>query len=136
MKKNEYLSEDELLELIAHVEENEMIQAPFYLKQEILQRVEEESLDKTKNSQKKSANIQFLTFSLKVALATAASIAVLFLVPAESESSNMPTQIEQESETFSKKLLNKSYQISGGLGRVTNRIVNKEDWKYDKEKEE
>lgn len=138
MKKNEYLSDDELFQLIAEVEENEMIQAPFYLKQEILHRVEEESKDRRKKKQK-SANIQFLTFSLKVAVATAASIAVLFLTPEQVPVSKMvmgTVQVETEKKELSpKKLLDASYQISGGLGKVSNRIVNKEEWNYDKEKE-
>ena len=132
MKENGYLSDEELMQLIADVEEHEMIQAPFYLKHEILQRVRQESVVRSAHS----AKIQFLTFSLKVALATAAAVAVLLLAPAQFR--EMPSVADKEqiqSETLSKKLENRSYLVSEGLLNFSNKVIGKEEYKYETAKE-
>ena len=132
MKEKGYLSDEELMQLIADVEEHEMIQAPFYLKHEILQRVRQESVVRSAHS----AKIQFLTFSLKVALATAAAVAVLLLAPAQFR--EMPSVADKEqiqSETLSKKLENRSYLVSEGLLNFSNKVIGKEEYKYETEKE-
>ena len=132
MKENEYLSDEELMQLIAEVEEHDMIEAPFYMKHEILQRVRQESVVQRAHS----AKIQFLTFSFKVALATAAAVAVLLLAPAQFR--EMPSVADKEqaqSETLSKKLENRSNLVSEGLLNFSNKVIGKEEYKYETEKE-
>lgn len=132
MKQKEYLSDEELMKLIADVEEHEMIQAPFYMKHEILQRVRQESVVHRVHS----AKIQFLTFSLKVTLATVAAVAVLLLAPAQFR--QMPSVADKEqiqSETLSKKLENRTNLVSERLLNFSNKVIGKEEYKYETEKE-
>ena len=102
------------------------------MKHEILQRVRQESVVQRAHS----AKIQFLTFSFKVALATAAAVAVLLLAPAQFR--EMPSVADKEqaqSETLSKKLENSSYLVSEGLLNFSNKVIGKEEYKYETEKE-
>ena len=120
------------MQLIRDVEEHEMIQAPFYMKHEILQRVRKENVVRSAHS----AKIQFLTFSFKVALATAAAVAVLLLAPAQfREMPSVASKEQIQSETFSKKLENRSNLISKGLLDFSNKVIGKEEYKYETEKE-
>ncbi|HAU84640.1 MAG TPA: hypothetical protein DCW90_03765 [Lachnospiraceae bacterium] len=132
MNEKEYLNDEELMQLIRDVEEHEMIQAPFYMKHEILQRVRKENVVRSAHS----AKIQFLTFSFKVALATAAAVAVLLLAPAQfREMPSVASKEQIQSETFSKKLENRSNLISKGLLDFSNKVIGKEEYKYETEKE-
>ena len=67
MNKPEYLSDRELLALIRTTEAGELLHAPKSLKQDIL--------SKRKPNRKK----QFYSYCLRVGLATAASLAILFI---------------------------------------------------------
>lgn len=135
MMKEEYLSEEELMVLIAKVEETEMVPAPFYLKESILEKAKKESKELVRLESKQSAQIQFLSFSFKVALATAAAIAVLFIAPTEIKLvSNVPERSVQEA-TFTEKIVGKSNELCEFLNKFTNQIISKEDYKYEKEKE-
>lgn len=132
MNEKEYLSDEELMQLINDVEEHEMLQAPFYMKHVILQRVREESVVRSE----RSAKIQFLTFSFKVALATAAAVAVLLLAPAQfREMPSVATKEQVQSETFSKRLESRSNLVSEGLLNFANKVIGKEEYKYETEKE-
>lgn len=132
MNEKEYLSDEELMQLINDVEEHEMLQAPFYMKHVILQRVREESVVRSE----RSAKIQFLTFSFKVALATAAAVAVLLLAPAQfREMPSVATKEQVQSETFSKRLESRSNLVSEGLLNFSNKVIGKEEYKYETEKE-
>lgn len=76
MKRNEeMMSDEELLQFIADVEENDMVEAPSYLKEQII--------FESQNWQRKNARKQYRAFEFKVCLATAAAIAVIFLIPTE-----------------------------------------------------
>lgn len=124
MKENEYLSDDELVQLIQEVEQGNMIPAPFYLKQEILHKVREEEARQAA----RSAKIQFITYSCKVALATAAAVAVLLLAP--SQFRNVTGNMYREparTEKISKKIEAKSYFVSEGLMKFTNKVIGKEE---------
>ena len=103
-KRQEYLSDAELDELICQVEEREMLQAPSYLKGEILfhirelpavsleghaeklpkgcteERTERKSEQKEVLSPERRKKILFF-YSLKVSMAAAAAIVLLFAFP-------------------------------------------------------
>ena len=124
MKENEYLSDAELMQLIQEVEQGDMIPAPFYLKQEILHKVRKEEARQAA----RSAKIQFITYSCKVALATAAAIAVLLLAP--SQFRNTTGNLDREpvrTEKISKKIEAKSYFVSESLMKFTNKVIGKEE---------
>lgn len=78
--KLEYLSEAELEQLIMEVEEDEMLQAPSYLKRETLQKIRRKYYPIVP-IQKKNKKVLFL-YRLKVGLATVAAILVLCVLPA------------------------------------------------------
>ena len=78
---HEYLSDEELQKLIMDVELNEMTKAPAKLQKKVLDAVD--AADKAGNiaKTKKQKIIEYRLYSLKVALAVAAAIVVMFIVP-------------------------------------------------------
>ncbi|WP_026667356.1 hypothetical protein [Butyrivibrio sp. AE2005] len=78
---HEYLSDEELQKLISDVELNDMAEAPVGLQKKVLDAVD--AADKAGNiaKTKKQKIIEYRLYSLKVALAVAAAIAVMFIVP-------------------------------------------------------
>ena len=78
---HEYLSDEELQKLIMDVELNDMIKAPANLQKKVLDAVD--VADKAGNiaKTKKQKIIEYRLYSLKVALAVAAAIVVMFIVP-------------------------------------------------------
>ena len=78
---HEYLSDEELQKLISDVELNDMTKAPANLQKKVLDAVD--AADKAGNiaKTKKQKIIEYRLYSLKVALAVAAAIAVMFIVP-------------------------------------------------------
>ena len=78
---HEYLSDEELQKLISDVELNDIVQAPVHLQEKVLDAVS--AADKAGNvaKTKKQKIIEYRLYSLKVALAVAAAIAVMFIVP-------------------------------------------------------
>lgn len=78
---HEYLSDEELQKLIMDVELNDMTKAPANLQKKVLDAVD--AADKAGNiaKTKKQKIIEYRLYSLKVALAVAAAIVVMFIVP-------------------------------------------------------
>lgn len=78
---HEYLSDEELQKLIMNVELNDMTKAPANLQKKVLDAVD--AADKAGNiaKTKKQKIIEYRLYSLKVALAVAAAIVVMFIVP-------------------------------------------------------
>ena len=78
---HEYLSDEELQKLISDVELNDIVQAPVHLQEKVLDAVN--AADRAGNvaKTKKQKIIEYRLYSLKVALAVAAAIAVMFIVP-------------------------------------------------------
>ena len=78
---HEYLSDEELQKLIMDVELNDMTKAPANLQKKVLDAVD--AADKAGNiaKTKKQKIIDYRLYSLKVALAVAAAIVVMFIVP-------------------------------------------------------
>lgn len=137
MSKNNYMSEDELWKLISEVEENEMVEAPFYMKDRIMSKAREEKILVNEKDMKRSAQVKFLRFSLKVALATAAAIMVLILAPSELRvTSGDSGKGTVQTSHIGNKLTKSSYQLSKGLIRFSNCIIGKEEWSFEKEKKE
>ena len=86
---NDYLSDEELLKLIADVEQSSMISAPGYLKSDILSKVE--AIEKSSvTAKKKTKTIDFVTYRLKIAVAMAAAIGIFCVLPYK-----MPSQTDR-----------------------------------------
>lgn len=93
MRRTEYLSDQELEQLMAEASQGSLA-PPEYLSRQII----ETSRQQRRNLRRKkalSAKRQLLTYSMKVTLATAASLALLFFIPMVEESSRMtPEQLQ------------------------------------------
>lgn len=81
MKEIPYLSDEELSSLIQETENEPLINAPDYLKENILNRAAEiSSVSKSSASKKQT----FYIFSTKIVAGAAAAIALLFTIPQSS----------------------------------------------------
>lgn len=78
---HEYLSDEELQKLIMDVELNDMTKAPANLQKKVLDAVDAADKAGTIAKTKKQKIIEYRLYSLKVALAVAAAIVVMFIVP-------------------------------------------------------
>lgn len=78
--KLDYLSDEELQSLIESIEQEDMIHAPHYIKQSILDQVESEERI-TAISSHRSSKVQLITYTMKVGVAAAAAIVLLVLIP-------------------------------------------------------
>lgn len=76
----DYLSDEELQSLIESIEQEDMIHAPYYIKQSILDQVESEERI-TAISSHRSSKVQLITYAMKVGVAAAAAIVLLVLIP-------------------------------------------------------
>lgn len=129
MKNKEYMNDEELLQFIAEIEEHEMVSAPSYLKENIL--------SKANKMQKRAVKRQYRAFQLKVCLATAAAIAVIFFIPSELQIASHQDKAEpiSKEEYFEKKNLSFSSDLEQFVQKLTGQIVVKEDNRNEKRKE-
>lgn len=115
----EYLSDEELNELIKEVEESAMLTAPSYLREEILKQIQV--------SQPKKSNRQELFFySLKVGFATAAAVAMLFVLPMGSRPTDgydIPTDKCQGFNKVSEKINEKTNWICEQIYSISNEMI-------------
>lgn len=120
------MSEEELLQFIAQVETNEMIEAPFYLKENIL--------SEAKEWQRKSVRRQYRAFQLKVCLATAAAVAVIFLIPFELRMTDLTNKTESMTKEEYMEKQNRSFSdsVDHFVEKIMGQISFKEDIKYEK----
>lgn len=142
---DDYISDEELLDLINEVENGAMLKAPVYLKGQILQTIQrEEELRHREHSvrqpitgHKKNIRKQLLVYKIKVIGTMAAAIIMLFLLPvsvqgepgmnrmnAESQEANngifqywntASSQLLQQMDTISNQLLQQMDTISDQL---------------------
>ena len=84
--KLDYLSDEELQCLIESIEQEELIQAPHYMKQSILDQVESEERINAISTHR-SSKVQLITSAMKVGVAAAAAIVLLVLIPVNDYSS-------------------------------------------------
>lgn len=78
--KVDYLSDKELQSLIQNMEQEDMIHAPHYLKESILEKIKSEERV-TSISSHRSSKVQLITYAMKVGVAAAAAIVLLLLIP-------------------------------------------------------
>lgn len=93
MKMN-YLTDDELEQLIADVEVNDLIAAPPGLYEEILTRVEDISKEETLHIEKtvpitRNKKREYRRYCFQVITSMAAAIAIVFLLPVMRENQNL-----------------------------------------------
>lgn len=87
MKPMEYLSDEELLALMETTEAGELLTAPRTLKQSVLAEAAKQPAGRTPDRRK-----QFWFYCLRVGLATAACVAILFVpIPRKNQESTAPS---------------------------------------------
>ena len=85
-----YLSDEELNELIGHVEAQEMLHAPAHLKDNVIAQIRRER----RNAKRR----QIFSYRAKVLVAMAAALTILILMPDDGTESVINTVIEQRAD--------------------------------------
>lgn len=101
------MSEEELQELIAQVEDDGLIQAPRHMKQEILKRSQRVEHQLARETRQVSKNMQLLFYSLKVGAAVVTALLTLLLMPATLPKTEMAvpgTAVWEKEADFTEKL--------------------------------
>lgn len=116
--KEEYITDQELLELIEDVEEHAMLKAPAYLKQRMLQEIRE--IDQTQrktalNHVRHHIRKQMVLYEIKTFSGIAAALVLLFLMPVSSH--NEPSMTKEE------YYAQQEQGILSGLNKVTEGIL-------------
>lgn len=99
--KMEYLTDEELEQLIADVEVNDLIAAPPGLYEEILTKVEDVSKEEMHHIEKtmpvtRNKKREYRRYCFQVITSMAAAIAIVFLLPAMRENQNLEVPKEQK----------------------------------------
>lgn len=129
--EDKYLSDEELLKLIADTENNHMLKAPSYLKDEILSCVdsievmESEFVEPAEirpvKKMNSSSKMELIFYSLKVCVAMVAAIIIVFLIPADKVE---PSQ--ENNSVFSmmtQQMNEKTNKLCDVLNSVTNKVI-------------
>lgn len=122
-----YLSDEELKRLIEDVEDNKMMQAPRYLKQQVLETLDaDETRIRTKKQHRK-----LVVFEMKIAGGLAAAMLMLFLIPitAQGEQSGEtsvkePTVMEVKTQEFFRACRQISDRMVEGISEASDRMLN------------
>lgn len=157
MNEYRYYDDVELEKLIAQVESKEMLSAPVYLKDEILNQISvntelvselvSEQAKPVEDSPGKWKNIvahrQFIIYSLKIVAAAAAALFILVTVPVgtgyEAPNNFRQRQLEREAESYIKDKNEVIRQenadrnqitnfVSKGLSQLSGQFNNVSDW--------
>lgn len=122
-----YLSDEELKRLIEDVEDNKMLQAPGYLKQQVLETLD---ADQARDRLKKQRR-QLAVFEMKIAGGLAAAMLMLFLLPITAQGEQAgetagkePTVIEVKTQEFFHACRQISDRMVEGISEVSDRMLN------------
>lgn len=138
--REDYLSDQELEELIRQVEEQDMIAAPDYLEEKICTKIRQ-SEQVVQYRAKKSTRQRLFFYSLKVIAASAAAIAFLYIVPMVQSQEQPPTYVSEtqqpdwsreaakrkEETSFVQNVNQATNQFCNSLFRKTNALFQKEE---------
>lgn len=123
-----------------YLEQQDMIKAPHYLKDNIIQKSrvfsEIQETKKQYTIQLPWKKLQLLRYSMKIGLAMCGALAILFLSP----SGNVPREEPSGMVNFFDKMNSELREFSNNMAEYTEHLVsdssyNKEDINHDKEKE-
>ena len=127
MKNPDYLTDEELQKLIASVESSDLLSAPGYLKDAIIQKAA---------PKRPRRQHELLLFSAKIITAAAASIALLFTMPDFEQMGNFPQRsiitAERPAEntgddSFLRKFNQKANEFCSMISDGTNYFFQKEE---------
>lgn len=130
---DDYISDEELLDLINEIEEGAMLKAPVYLKGQILQQIQkEEELRHRGNSarqpiteHKKNIRKQLLVYKIEVIGTMAAAIIILFLLPVSipGDASTMSTENKEPGSGIFEYWDMASSQLLEQMGTISNQLL-------------
>lgn len=107
---SDYLSDEELYELIGHVEEKEMLHAPAHLKDNVMAQI--------RRKRRIAGKRQVFAYRAKVLVAMAAALAVLILMPDDTaRSAGQMIAGQQMSSTLEQRALQRQRDIDADLER-------------------
>ena len=107
---SDYLSDEELYELIGHVEEKEMLHAPAHLKDNVMAQI--------RRKRRIAGKRQVFAYRAKVLVAMAAALAVLILMPDDAaRSAGQMIAGQQMSSTLEQRALQRQRDIDADLER-------------------
>ena len=113
----------QLMEFVKSLEENEMIKAPAYMKQEILKKSNNLTVSIEAHKNKTSKNLQLFFYGLKVsaALAMALTLRMVINLPSELTAPNVSKKQERVISDWeiAKKAHEKSNDVTGFLDDIS-----------------
>ena len=123
--KQQYFSEDELGRFLEDLEENGIHEAPFYLKGEIMKQAFPElpqhiSLEKRRLS--RAQKRKWIIYNCKIALAAAAAIVLLFLIPMENNSMMQSEEVGAMTHVTN-SIGNSSERLCNILSNISDRMI-------------
>ena len=130
---DDYISDEELLDLINEIEEGAMLKAPVYLKGQILQQIQkEEKLRHRENfarqpitEHKKNIRKQLLAYKIEVIGTMAAAIIMLFLLPVSlpGDSNTMSMESQEQSSGIFEYWDKASSQLLEQMDTISNQLL-------------
>ena len=113
----------QLMEFVKSIEENEMIKAPAYMKQEILKKSNNLTVSIEAHKNKTSKNLQLFFYGLKVSAALAMELTLLMVInlPSELTAPNVSKKQERVIPDWeiAKKAHEKSNDVTGFLDDIS-----------------
>lgn len=122
--EQKYFSDNELDKFLEELEENDMHEAPFYLKGEIMKQAFGEVIPSEKRKLGRAQKRKWMIYNCKITLAAAAAILLMFLMPTQNRTmppredvgamTHVTNSIEQGSEHLCNMLSNLSDKMMVG----------------------
>lgn len=135
-ERKEYFSDEELEKLIAEVEGKDMLEAPVGMKDRIISKAREKKMLGITKEKGISAKAQLFKYQMKVGIATAAALLILFVVPMEIQivrnSTSSTESYTRTYQSFTSKIVHKSDRLCEKFFDFTNQLVGKEDIRHEK----
>lgn len=131
-REQDYLSEEELKQLIAETEHGEMLKAPVYLKSEILDKIRmEEQKEKVIEMPQRSGKVMtekekkkaYMRYRIKVAGIAAAAIFALFIIPAGTSNSKQSSSVNEEKTSITGTINEKTNAWCSHLFELSNGLI-------------
>lgn len=127
IKITDQMTDYELLQLLDMVEQNEMLQAPSRMKDEIIKQSQKPSVALEITGKKVSKQVQLFWYSLRVSAAVAGALVCLLVLslPSDFITSHIPEQPKTKTEwDITNKLYQGSNKVTSYLDEITSSIFN------------
>lgn len=123
--KQQYFSEDELGSFLEELEEDGIHEAPFYLKREIMKQAFPELQQHISSEKRRLSRAQkrkWIIYNCKIALAAAAAIVLMFLMPTENTSMMQSEEVDAMTHVTN-SIGNSSERLCNILSNISDRMI-------------